>query len=746
MTESREQLVGQLQRPGQRPENVKLILGGPAPLIQAIADQDATPSVVGHNLFTTANTVATTITDFDDGRVGQIIDVIIGDANTTIDFTGTNLTSDNGTDWSPSNGDHMRCIYDGSTWYCAPWDVSAAGGANELNDLTDVTITSSTTGDLLRHNGTTYVDYSDSNYAAAVHTHTESDITDLGNYGDITQTVAVTGTWTLDGTVTTSDFGTGGRVKDGLDTERPVGFNSMPIYEIDVSDTFDLAHNGMIWHKDSGGAVTFTCDNDSTIPQGATYVVHNDDTEDITIAQGSGVTIALLAAGGPPVTGNILIEQGGIATVYKYSDTEFWVWGSVGASTVITNLDDLNDVDLTGAANNDLLFRSGGNWIDTAGALTWDGSNFSATNIGNIAEANLVDKSATETITGTWTLDGPVTTADYGTGGRVKDGLDASRPVGFNSMPVYEIDASDTFDLAHNGMIWHKDAGGAVTFTCANDANIPQGATYVVHNDDTEDITIAEGSGVTISLLAAGGAPTTGNVTLEQGGIVTVYKYSDTEFWVWGSAFASSVVSNLDDLSDVNLAGAANNDLLFRSAGNWVDTAGSLTWDGSNLSATNFGNIAEANLVDKSATEAITGTWTLDGPVTTSDFGTGGRVKDGLDASQPVGFNLMPLYEIDANDAFDLAHNGMLWHKDSGAAVTFTCDNDSNIPVGATYVVANEDTEDLTIAQGTGVTLRWFDGGGAAPSTGNRTLAEAGICTVYKYTDTEFWVWGNGLS
>jgi hypothetical protein len=36
--------------------------------------------------------------------------------------------------------------------------------------------------------------------------------------------------------------------------------------------------------------------------------------------------------------------------------------------------DDLSDVDLTGAADNDLLYRSGGNWIDTAGVLEWDGS------------------------------------------------------------------------------------------------------------------------------------------------------------------------------------------------------------------------------------------------------------------------------------------------------------------------------------------------------------------------------------
>ena len=39
------------------------------------------------------------------------------------------------------------------------------GGASVLDDLTDVTITAAATGDVLRYNGTAWVDYADSNYA-----------------------------------------------------------------------------------------------------------------------------------------------------------------------------------------------------------------------------------------------------------------------------------------------------------------------------------------------------------------------------------------------------------------------------------------------------------------------------------------------------------------------------------------------------------------------------------------------------
>jgi hypothetical protein len=38
------------------------------------------------------------------------------------------------------------------------------------------------------------------------------------------------------------------------------------------------------------------------------------------------------------------------------------------------SLDQLSDVDLSGAADNDLLYRSGGQWVGTAGGLTYDGT------------------------------------------------------------------------------------------------------------------------------------------------------------------------------------------------------------------------------------------------------------------------------------------------------------------------------------------------------------------------------------
>jgi len=93
--------------------------------IKTFNDGDSTPSVADGFIFKTNNSSPTTITNFDNGTAGQQITVIFGDSNTTIDFTGTNLKGNNGADWSPSEGDHMTCVYDGTNWYCTISDNTA---------------------------------------------------------------------------------------------------------------------------------------------------------------------------------------------------------------------------------------------------------------------------------------------------------------------------------------------------------------------------------------------------------------------------------------------------------------------------------------------------------------------------------------------------------------------------------------------------------------------------------------------
>ncbi len=93
--------------------------------VQTFTDADATPSVAAGTVFKTANTGATTITALDGGSNGQFIYILINDANTTIDFTGTNLKGNAGVDWSPTTGDSMECFFISPNWYCRISDNTA---------------------------------------------------------------------------------------------------------------------------------------------------------------------------------------------------------------------------------------------------------------------------------------------------------------------------------------------------------------------------------------------------------------------------------------------------------------------------------------------------------------------------------------------------------------------------------------------------------------------------------------------
>ncbi len=116
----------------------------------------------------------------------------------------------------------------------------------------------------------------------------------------------------------------------------------------------------------------------------------------------------------------------------------------------------------------------------------------------------------------------------------VRDDEDQIRPAGFNVSPVAVKNANYTFADNDVGRTVLKNSGGAVTYTCASDAGINDGARWDVVNDDTETLTIAQGAGVTIKYFDGGGSPVTGNHSLPGNGVATVQKRSNSEYWVFG--------------------------------------------------------------------------------------------------------------------------------------------------------------------------------------------------------------------
>ncbi len=65
---------------------------------------------------------------------------------------------------------------------------------------------------------------------------------------------------------------------------------------------------------------------------------------------------------------SVTVEPGHVLYLFMYQNAQ---WLRVTYDQTLAGLDDM---DLTGAADNDLLFRSGGEWIDTGALLTWNGT------------------------------------------------------------------------------------------------------------------------------------------------------------------------------------------------------------------------------------------------------------------------------------------------------------------------------------------------------------------------------------
>ncbi len=90
---------------------------------------------------------------------------------------------------TPTSGQVVK--YNGTEWVNGTDDTASGGtGATQLNDLTDVTITAAATGEFLRYNGTQWVDTVLVAGDIPSHSHTAANVSDfdveVGNHPDVT--------------------------------------------------------------------------------------------------------------------------------------------------------------------------------------------------------------------------------------------------------------------------------------------------------------------------------------------------------------------------------------------------------------------------------------------------------------------------------------------------------------------------------------------------------------------------------
>ena len=88
-----------------------------SPVISFSAN-DTSPSVAGGTAFSTSNSTSTTVSTFDNGVVGQQILVLVGDGNTTFNFSTSNLKGNGGVNWAAPVNSSLQAYFDGTNWRC----------------------------------------------------------------------------------------------------------------------------------------------------------------------------------------------------------------------------------------------------------------------------------------------------------------------------------------------------------------------------------------------------------------------------------------------------------------------------------------------------------------------------------------------------------------------------------------------------------------------------------------------------
>lgn len=137
---------------------------------------------------------------------------------------------------------------------------------------------------------------------------------------------------------------------------------------------------------------------------------------------------------------------------------------------------------------------------------------------------------------------------------------------------------------------------------------------------------------------------------------------------------------------------------------------------------------------------------------TAADQSSGAEVIDAAGAFRPVGIAPSPQEEVTGagQTLLTQARSSATLRMNSASTQQVTTENNTgapqtDIPDGTMWIIKAFGAGVVTIVEGTSVTLRWYDASGAPP-TGTRTLARGGVATVQKVDDSNYDVWGVGLT
>ena len=190
--------------------------------------------------------------------------------------------------------------------------------------------------------------------------------------------------------------------------------------------------------------------------------------------------------------------------------------GSVGNIA----LENISAVTLTSTAN-----VTGGNLI-TAGLISATSTITSSANVvgGNITTAGLI------------TAGGNVTSGNLSVTGNVT-GNTAGFAIGYRDIPQVSLSANATIATADAGKHFYSTSASNLILTIANNASqaFQTGSALTIINQGTGNITVAQGSGVTLYLA---GNASAGNRTISTFGMATCIKVATDTWFINGTGVA----------------------------------------------------------------------------------------------------------------------------------------------------------------------------------------------------------------
>jgi hypothetical protein len=183
------------------------------------------------------------------------------------------------------------------------------------------------------------------------------------------------------------------------------------------------------------------------------------------------------------------------------------------------------------AGNSLIVNGTGGDYI----SISHDGTDVTMANLGT----RYIDMELTSV------LEFRVQDSDGATGrtsgAQVKSHGQTMRDVGFNVLPTFNLNASDTLEARHCGHVTGKTNTSLYTLTgpTSSDTDWPVGAVTTVMNLGTSgNYLINDTTTCTMYLMEGDGtapADIVGTCTLGPGGVATLYRYSTAAIYIWGS-------------------------------------------------------------------------------------------------------------------------------------------------------------------------------------------------------------------